>query len=79
MAYVNELDLKLATPAQQAQVFAHVLDGVRIGNAGLERGSKETLTLKARLVRSDDGYRLSGEKFYSTGALFAHWVAVKPL
>ncbi|WP_313738384.1 SfnB family sulfur acquisition oxidoreductase [Pseudomonas sp.] len=68
-----------ATEDQQAVIFRSVLEGARIGNAGPERGSKDTLTLKARITRSDDGYRLSGEKFYSTGALFAHWVAVKAL
>ena len=56
-----------------------MLNGWRIGNAGPERGSKDTLTLKARISRDGDAYRISGETFYSTGALFAHWVAVKAL
>lgn len=68
-----------ATEAQQAALFRSVLDGWRIGNAGPERGTKDTLTLKARIIRDGEGYRISGEKFYSTGALFAHWVAVKAL
>ena len=68
-----------ATEAQQALIFRSVLDGWRIGNAGPERGTKDTLTLKARITHEGDGYRISGEKFYSTGALFAHWVAVKAL
>ena len=68
-----------ATAAQQALIFRSVLDGWRIGNAGPERGTKDTLTLKARITREGDRYRISGEKFYSTGALFAHWVAVKAL
>ncbi|PLV21217.1 SfnB family sulfur acquisition oxidoreductase [Pseudomonas guariconensis] len=68
-----------ATEAQQAVLFRSVLDGWRIGNAGPERGTKDTLTLKARIVRDGEQYRVSGEKFYSTGALFAHWVAVKAL
>ncbi|MNV44172.1 Dibenzothiophene desulfurization enzyme C [compost metagenome] len=68
-----------ASEAQQAVIFRSVLDGWRIGNAGPERGTKDTLTLKARITRSGDSYRISGEKFYSTGALFAHWVAVKAL
>ena len=68
-----------ATPAQLQTLYQSVLDGARIGNAGPERGSKNTLELKARIVREGDGYRLSGQKFYSTGALFAHWVAVKAL
>jgi SfnB family sulfur acquisition oxidoreductase len=68
-----------ATPAQQALLFQSVLDGWRIGNAGPERGTKNTLELKARITRSGDGFVISGQKFYSTGALFAHWVAVKAL
>ncbi|MEX5340156.1 SfnB family sulfur acquisition oxidoreductase [Pseudomonas sp. I2] len=68
-----------ASEAQQAVLFRSVLDGWRIGNAGPERGTKDTLTLKARITRDGAGYRISGEKFYSTGALFAHWVAVKAL
>ncbi|ATP48024.1 SfnB family sulfur acquisition oxidoreductase [Pseudomonas putida] len=68
-----------ATEAQQAVIFRSVLDGWRIGNAGPERGTKDTLTLKAKITRVGDGYRISGEKFYSTGALYAHWVAVKAL
>ena len=68
-----------ATPAQQARLYRSVLDGWRIGNAGPERNTQNTLTLKARLTRDGSGYRLSGEKFYSTGALFAHWVSVKAL
>jgi len=68
-----------ATQAQQEAIFRAVLDGWRIGNAGPERGTKDTLTLKARITREGDGYRISGEKFYSTGALYAHWVAVKAL
>jgi len=68
-----------ATEAQQALIYRSVLDGWRIGNAGPERGTKDSLTLKARITREGDGYRISGEKFYSTGALFAHWVAVKAL
>ncbi|NER65447.1 SfnB family sulfur acquisition oxidoreductase [Pseudomonas sp. MAFF212427] len=67
------------TERQKHLLFKSVLDGWRIGNAGPERGSKNTLELKARAVREGDHYLLSGQKFYSTGALFAHWVAVKAL
>ena len=68
-----------ATEQQKEVLFQSVLDGWRIGNAGPERGTKNTLELKARLTRQGDGYVISGQKFYSTGALFAHWVAVKAL
>ena len=68
-----------ATRAQKEQLFASVLQGWRIGNAGPERGSKNTLDLKARITAEGDDFAISGQKFYSTGALFAHWVAVKAL
>ena len=68
-----------ATERQKTQLFQSVLDGWRIGNGGPERGTKNTLELKARITAQGDGYVISGQKFYSTGALFAHWVAVKAL
>ena len=68
-----------ATERQKKQLFQSVLDGWRIGNGGPERGTRNTLELKARLTAQGDGYVISGQKFYSTGALFAHWVAVKAL
>jgi SfnB family sulfur acquisition oxidoreductase len=70
------LVLGCATEAQKKRLFKSVLEGWRIGNAGPERGTSNTLELKARLTC--EGV-LSGQKFYSTGALFAHWVAVKAL
>jgi SfnB family sulfur acquisition oxidoreductase len=73
---ILNLILGSATEAQKRQLFKSVLDGWRIGNAGPERATKNTLELKARLTA--DGV-LNGQKFYSTGALFAHWVAVKAL
>ncbi|AOA07633.1 MULTISPECIES: SfnB family sulfur acquisition oxidoreductase [Pseudomonas] len=68
-----------ATPAQKEHLFASVLQGWRIGNAGPERGSKNTLELKALITADGDDFVINGQKFYSTGALFAHWIAVKAL
>lgn len=68
-----------ATPEQQQRLLGSVLQGHRIGNAGPERNSRHTLELRARARREGNGYRISGEKFYSTGALFAHWITVKAL
>ena len=68
-----------ATHAQKEQLFSSVLQGWRIGNAGPERGSKNTLDLKARITTDGDEVVINGQKFYSTGALFAHWIAVKAL
>ena len=68
-----------ASQSQKEQLFSSVLQGWRIGNAGPERGSKNTLDLKARITADKDDFVISGQKFYSTGALFAHWIAVKAL
>ncbi|WP_426144053.1 SfnB family sulfur acquisition oxidoreductase [Pseudomonas sp. DWP3-1-2] len=68
-----------ATEQQKKALFKGVLDGRRIGNAGPERGTKNTLELKARLTARGGKFVINGQKFYSTGALFAHWVAVKAL
>ncbi|MBD8473716.1 SfnB family sulfur acquisition oxidoreductase [Pseudomonas sp. CFBP 8770] len=66
-----------ATAQQQQTLFSAVLQGARIGNGGPERGTRNTLEIKTRIVRDGDDWQISGQKFYSTGALFAHWVAVK--
>ena len=66
-----------ATQAQKEQLFSSVLQGWRIGNAGPERGSKNTLDIKARIIADGDDFAINGQKFYSTGALYAHWIAVK--
>ena len=68
-----------ATHTQKEQLFSHVLSGWRIANAGPERGSKNTLDLKARITADGDDFVINGQKFYSTGSLFAHWIAVKAL
>ncbi|AYG05750.1 SfnB family sulfur acquisition oxidoreductase [Pseudomonas fluorescens] len=68
-----------ASESQKKQLFQSVLDGWRIGNGGPERGTKNTLDVKARISTEGDGFVINGQKFYSTGALFAHWVAVKAL
>ncbi|CAH0290221.1 Dibenzothiophene desulfurization enzyme C [Pseudomonas sp. Bi70] len=68
-----------ANPEQQQRLFASVLAGWRIGNGGPERGSKHTLDIQARLTQRGGHWLISGEKFYSTGALFAHWVTAKAL
>lgn len=69
----------VGSEAQKRQVFAGILAGRRLANAGPERNTKHTLEIKARITRGNAGLEVSGEKFYSTGALFAHWVAVKAL
>ncbi|MBC3375661.1 SfnB family sulfur acquisition oxidoreductase [Pseudomonas sp. SWRI92] len=76
---VLQLILATGTERQKKILLQSVLEGWRIGNAGPERGTRNTLELKARITGDGDGFVISGQKFYSTGALFAHWVAVKAL
>ncbi|WP_413507125.1 SfnB family sulfur acquisition oxidoreductase [Serratia proteamaculans] len=68
-----------ASESQKQRIFNAVLTGQRIGNGGPEKNSKHTLEMHTRLQPTTDGLRLNGDKFYSTGALFAHLVAVKAL
>ncbi|AKJ97785.1 monooxygenase [Pseudomonas chlororaphis] len=76
---VLQLILGTGTERQKQILLQSVLEGARIGNAGPERGVRNTLELKARITADGDDYVINGQKFYSTGALFAHWVAVKAL
>lgn len=88
---------------QQHRYFTGVLEGRRLGNAGPERGTKNTADVSARVTartparaevsvssgsasgsaglserpESQPTFVVSGRKFYSTGALFAHWIPVK--
>lgn len=68
-----------ASESQKQRIFNAVLTGQRIGNGGPEKNSKHTLEMHTHLQPTTDGLRLNGDKFYSTGALFAHLVAVKAL
>ncbi|OJU03281.1 MAG: SfnB family sulfur acquisition oxidoreductase [Rhizobium sp. 63-7] len=65
--------------AQKRELFAAVLSGKRLGNAFSEFGGKNVEAFETRLVRKDDHFIVSGKKFYSTGALFAHLVPIVAL
>jgi len=69
--------LRLEGSEEQRRFFyGRVLAGERLGNALSEIGTKTAHDHATRLTRDGDVYRLNGRKFYSTGVLFAHWVAV---
>lgn len=61
------------TPAQQAFFYQRALAGDRFGNALAEIGHKD-FRRRTRLTRDGDGFRVDGQKFYCTGALYAHWI-----
>ena len=64
------------TDAQKRDFFSQILSGKRFGNGFSEKGTKHVLDLKTRVRRDGDDYVVDGTKFYSTGALFAHFVPV---
>lgn len=65
--------------AQKRFFYEEVLAGKRIAQAASERGTRHPMDIRTRLLRSGDGLRLRGQKFYSTGSLFAHWIAVNAI
>lgn len=69
--------LRLEGSEEQKRFFyERVLAGERLGNALSETGTKTAHDHATRLTRDGSIYRLNGRKFYSTGVLFAYWVAV---
>ena len=66
---------ELGSDAQKRRFYGEVLAGARLGNAGPERKSVDSPTIlqgATRLTGEGNSLRLSGRRFYSTGALFAH-------
>lgn len=74
--FVIEAIRLTASEAQKHHWFERVLQGDRFGNALSESGTKNAHEYETRLTADATGQLvLNGRKFYSTGALFAHWVA----
>jgi len=69
----------LGAPSARQRLFVEVLAGARLGNGMAERGGPHAQDLKTRLTRAGTGLRLSGRKYYCTGALTAHWIGVTAL
>ncbi len=59
--------------AQKRLWFGRALRGYRLGNAFSEAKGRHVGDFQTRLTPDGDGFRVSGEKFYATGALFAHY------
>ncbi|KAF1046639.1 acyl-CoA dehydrogenase family protein [Xylophilus sp.] len=61
----------------RAHWLAQLAQGTLIGAGLSEAGTAARVgTFATRLERTPQGLRLHGEKFYTTGSLFADWVAV---
>ena len=69
----------LGTPEQRRRLFADVLIGGRLGNGLAERGGRHAQDLQTRLTRHGPLVRLTGRKYYCTGAITARWIGVTAL
>ncbi|MFT3671188.1 SfnB family sulfur acquisition oxidoreductase [Aestuariivirga sp.] len=65
-----------ASEDQRKLWFGRVLKGYRLGNAFSEAKSKHVGAFETRLTKGKGGYRVNGQKFYATGALFAHFIHI---
>ena len=56
--------------------FRRFIDGEIVGSGWTEIGEVKLGEVNTKVTPSDRGWLLEGEKFYSTGALFADWIDV---
>lgn len=74
LAIVDHIRLD-GSEAQKHHLFGLVLEGVRFGNAFSERKSRTVAEFETQITPDGEGFfRINGQKFYSSGALLAHWV-----
>ena len=62
------------SPEQQKAIYADVLSGARLGNALSELGTKTVGQYNTRIYQQGSNWVVEGKKYYSTGALFAHFI-----
>jgi SfnB family sulfur acquisition oxidoreductase len=65
-----------ASEEQKRLWFGRVLQGYRLGNAFSEANSRHVGAFQTTVRREGDGHVVNGEKFYATGALFAHYIHI---
>ncbi|TCK65651.1 acyl-CoA dehydrogenase family protein [Curtobacterium sp. PhB136] len=74
-SFVEELLLDPGV-VRRDEWFTRIAAGEVFGNASHERSSAGVGSLATHLVPDGDGWRLHGEKHYSTGTIFADWTTV---
>jgi SfnB family sulfur acquisition oxidoreductase len=74
--YMLEVVRANGTAEQKQQIYELVLSGARLGNALSEVGTKTVGHYNTRIYRQGDHFIVSGRKYYSTGALFAHYIPI---
>ena len=78
IALLNMIEI-IGTEEQKQFIYNEILKGKRLANGGPERNTKDTKTLATTLTFENGRYFVDGEKFYSTGSSFAHWLAIKAI
>lgn len=78
ISLLNLIDL-MGNEEQKKRVFGEILAGKLLANGGPERQSKDSKTVHTTLIQNGEVWVLNGEKFYSTGSIFADWLAIKAL
>ena len=64
------------TEEQKRFFFDLALSGTRFGNAFSERGGRNVSEFQTRISPEGEGFVVEGQKFFSTGALLAHWIPI---
>ncbi len=67
---------RIGSPEQRQFYLKRVLLGDRFGNGFSEKAGANIRDIQTRFEERGNHLVLNGEKFYSTGALFAHWVPI---
>lgn len=62
--------------AERDSWFARFVAGELVGNAWSEVGAVKLGDVITKVTPDNEGYLLSGTKFYSTGSIFADWIDV---
>jgi alkylation response protein AidB-like acyl-CoA dehydrogenase len=62
--------------AERDRWFGRFIDGELVGSGWTEIGTVKLGDVITRVTPAESGWTLSGEKFYSTGTLFADWIDV---
>ncbi|MBJ3816114.1 monooxygenase [Shimwellia pseudoproteus] len=68
----------LAAPDSEkcARWLPHIARGAWVGNAWSETGNARQGTFSTRITPQGDDFLLNGEKYYTTGSLYADWINV---
>jgi len=74
--YILEVLRLAGTEEQKRYFFARALAGEHFANALAEPGPQQAGQITTRMVADGVGFRITGRKYYATGALFCDWIAI---